>query len=238
MGTGRFERLERARAKEPDPGPRSSALETRFGRTEGARPDTAPAHSGAPPDRFEEPAADGPLRALDTDRGQAFVRCAHCRADSHVTATRCSQCEADLETPEQRAFNEALFRRLVLEKEEEDQKVQALRERQARAQAEQADAMRQRRELEAELRRRRELGLPLEDGDDVRDPLRTGGRSLGRFLGQTLVRLVPNRNARLAVLVAIGLGIGALFVVFPSLLVPTIWVALVLGGLARRRRTG
>jgi len=234
MGTERFERLERARPKEPDSASRPSPLEARFSGSTRERT-MAPARSGADAARFEEAARSG-IRVLDTDRGQAFVRCARCHADSHVAATRCAQCEASLETKEQRAFNEALFEKLRAEKEEEDREVQGLREKQTRAHAEQAAAMSQRRAMEAELRRRRELGLPLDDVDDVSDPLRTGGRALGRFVGQTLVRLLPNRPARLLALGAMGLGVLALLAARPGLLWVIVWMALVFGGLARRYR--
>lgn len=231
----RFERLERERTPEGDREPRPSPVEARFGGEAEGQTD-APARSGAEAARFEEPEGALRLRVLDTDHGQAFVRCAHCRSDNHVTASRCGNCEADLATPEQRAFNEALWRRLEAEKAEEDIAVQALRERRAEAESEQSKAMRRRQSLEAELERRRELGLPLDDADDVSDPLRTGARALGGFLGRSLARLLPNRTVRRAAVAVAAVSLLALFVAFPWSLLGTLWILLFLAGLARRRR--
>jgi hypothetical protein len=234
MGTGRFERLERAREGEAETPARPSSVEARFSGNTGSEVD-GPARSGAEAARFVEK-PEGGIRVLDTESGQAFVRCASCRADNHLTARRCAQCAADLATPVQRAFNEALFVTLRAEKEAHDREVEALRERQAEARAADAEALRQRREMEAELRRRRELGLPLDDLDDVSDPIRTGGRALGRLLGTTLVRVLPNRSVRLAVLSGLGLGLVFLIAVRPAVLWVLLWLVLVLAGFARRYR--
>jgi len=234
MAPSRFERLERERAPEADRAARPSPVEARFGGPAEGQTD-APARSGAEAARFEEGEGADRLRVLETDRGQAFVRCAHCRFDNHVTASRCGNCEAELGTPEQRAFNEALWRRLEAEKAEEEGAVQALRERRAAAESEQAGAMRRRQELEVELERRRELGLPLDDADDVSDPLRAGARAVGRFLGQGLARVFPNRRARLAAVALSALGLLALFVAYPWSFLGALWILLFLAGLARRR---
>ena len=173
---------------------------------------------------------------LETERGQAFVRCAHCRSDNHVTASRCGNCDADLVTPEQRAFNEALWRRLEAEKAEEEGALQALRERRAAAESEQAEAMRRRQELEVELQRRRERGLPLDDADDVSDPLGAAARAVGGVLGRGIARVFPDRRVRLAVLALLGLGLLALFVAYPWSFLGALWMLLLLAGLARRLR--
>ena len=235
MAPSRFERLERERAAEGDRAARPSPLEARFGGALEGQTD-APARSGAEAVRFEEPESGDRIRVLETEHGQAFVRCARCRSDNHVTASRCGNCEADLATPEQRSFNEALWRRLEAEKAEEKSAVEALRERRAAAESEQAGAMRRRQELEVELARRRELGLPLDDADDVSDPLRAGARTVGRFLGQGLARVFPNRRARLAAVALSGLALLALFVAYPWSFLGALWILLVVAGLARRRR--
>ena len=189
MGIGRFGRLERERPEAAKASP--SSVETRFGGGEASGETQAgPARSGAPAARFEEPEPKERIRVLDTDGGQAFVRCASCHADNFANATRCSACEVDLLTPGQRAFNEALWRRLCADKAEADRDVEALRTRRAAAEREQAEAMRRAPGLMRELERRRELGLPLDDADDVSAPLRAMARGLGRFLGQALGRLL------------------------------------------------
>lgn len=189
MGTGRFERLERERPQEPG-SPRSS-VETRFG-DGGATGSAAtrPDRTGAPVARFEEAAAGEALRVLDTDVGQSFVRCAACRTDSFLNATRCSSCGADLLTPAQRSFNEALWLRLAADKVEGDEASALVRERRAAADREVAAAVRRAPELLQELARRRALGLPLDDADEASSPLRAVARALGRFLGQVLGRAV------------------------------------------------
>ena len=189
MGTGRFGWLERERPKVAKAS--RSFVEGRFGGGEATgETEAGPARSGAPPARFEKPESKEEIRVLDTDGGQAFVRCASCHADNFANATRCSSCETDLLTPGQRAFNEALWRRLCADKAEVDRDVEALRTRRAAAEREQAEAMRRTPGLMRELERRRELGLPLDDADDVSEPLRAMARGLGRFLGRTLGRLL------------------------------------------------
>ena len=243
MGTGRFERLERGRdqkrgrdAEAPSESSVRASVTSRFGGPEAPPSTHASGRSGASDARFEEATPDGSIRVLETGEGQPFVRCAHCRSDSYLNATRCGQCDADLETPEQRSFNEALWRRTLAENELQEREVAALRERREQAEREQAEAHRQRPLLEAELARRRELGLPLDDQDAGADPLRAGARWLGALLGRTVARVLPTRGARRVALALLGLGLVAVFVRFPSLLWAPLWLALVLGGLAQRRR--
>jgi hypothetical protein len=235
MGSRRFERLERERGAGGASPSRPSAIEARFGTPSPAAGGTAPQRSGAEPARFEDAEREEKLRVLDADSGQAFVRCAECRADNHVNASRCINCEADLATPAQRAFNEALWRKLDAEKQEEEERLQALRERRAAAEREQAEALRTRQAMERELERRLELGLPLDDADDVSNPLRAFARSAGRFLGETLVRLLPSRTARLIVLGGAALAVLAFFVAFPGALGVALYGGLILAGLAARR---
>lgn len=84
----------------------------RFLRLEKKRPaasGTAPALGS--PKRFgaEPTPEERPLRVLEHE-GMPFVRCCVCRTDHHLTATVCQNCEGDLTTPVQRAFNQALAR--------------------------------------------------------------------------------------------------------------------------------
>lgn len=238
MGTGRFERLERKRDPEgqKEEEPRVSSVESRFGGEAPTGAGGAPGRSGASEGRFEEARRDDRIRILEVGEGQPFVRCARCRSDSYLTATRCAQCDADLETAEQRAFNEALWRQGRAEREEQEREVAALRDRRAQGDREQADARRQLALIEAELDRRRALGLPLEDRDAVGDPARAAARSLGRFLGAVVARWLPSRGARVGTAVALGLGFVALCLRYPLLVFATVWVGIVLTALFQRRR--
>jgi hypothetical protein len=126
----RFLKLERPRRPRESPGSRPAARE-RFAQPSGTLPaaePTAPSGSGAGTDRFV-PAAEpegGAIGVLADDGGQPFIRCRNCRSDNHVTATRCSFCEASLTTPPQRAYNEALWAQHTAEKAELQSHVQAL----------------------------------------------------------------------------------------------------------------
>jgi hypothetical protein len=78
----------------------------------------APAGDGVPIERAVAgqeiavpPETDGPELSIDTAvvSGQPFVRCARCGADSSIHATSCDNCNAELDTAEQRAFNEKVW---------------------------------------------------------------------------------------------------------------------------------
>jgi hypothetical protein len=96
----------------------------RFRKLEAERPpsgDLAPRPAPPPPASHEAVvrrfATDGgdsaALRLRADDGGQAFVRCCHCRLDNHLAAQRCSGCDADLSTDEQRRFNEAFWHKTL-----------------------------------------------------------------------------------------------------------------------------
>lgn len=59
----------------------------------------------------DAPGAEPPDLPIDVEgiQGQPFVRCARCGADSSIHAVTCDNCAADLDTAEQRAFNEKLW---------------------------------------------------------------------------------------------------------------------------------
>jgi hypothetical protein len=232
MGTGRFERLERERKRPDAPAARPSVAVRFGGAPDQGETEAGPARSGAGSARFEVPESSEGIRVLDMDGGQSFVRCAACRADNFVNASRCATCAADLQTKGQRAFNEALWRTLCADKEDEQREVGALHERRAKAEREQAEAMRRRQQIELDLERRRERGLLLDEADDVSDPLRAAARGLGRYLGQTLVRLLPNRTGRIAACALALLATAALAVTFPRLAFIGLWVFFTLVGLA------
>jgi hypothetical protein len=240
----RFEKLERPRGPEDGAAARSASIASRFG-GDGGPPEeesrSGPSRSGAAAERFEAEAAEKPLRVLDLDEGQSFVRCARCRADSHATAVRCAQCDADLASPEQRAFNEAFWKRRVAEQAEERVEVERLQAARARADQEAAAAARRGHALEQELRQRQALGLPLDDADDVRDPLRAGARWIGGVLGRALARHLPGRVERLLAVGGFILSVVALAWLFAPVR-SLLWLAFLLvlvlaGGTRRYRRT-
>ncbi len=204
MSHGRFEKLEKERTPAEDVPARPSSVEGRFAEPRLPTPpeDTGnPGLSGAAAVRFEaEPAAGGIIRLLDLEQGQSFLRCCRCRADNYVTASRCEPCGADLQTREQRAFNEAFWKKRLEAEAEEKAALDEARARRAQAEREDAEALRRRAALEQELQRRRGLGLPLDDEDDVSQPL----RAVGRAVGQWLRRSFPDRRHRLAALLIGG----------------------------------
>jgi hypothetical protein len=99
----------------------------RFLRLERPHPQTGAASKLANEARFEheEPATDAEIERLRAARRQQFAsgvetaeeppdaqpfsRCAVCEADNSRYAMRCSNCAANLDTPEQRDFNQALW---------------------------------------------------------------------------------------------------------------------------------
>ncbi len=132
----RFLHLERPRgvAAEPDAGPSGAA--GRFGAVErpGA-PVARAARTGAELDRFG-PEPEPRIELLEPAAGgRSFVRCMRCGADASAFATRCDRCDADLDTPEQRAFAE----RFWLERDAQDARERATEE-ERRAIRERAEA--------------------------------------------------------------------------------------------------
>jgi len=174
----RFLRLERPRRPRETPGPGPAARE-RFAQPSGAVPAAAPlagpSGSGAETDRFA-PAAEpeeSRIAVLADDGGQPFIRCRNCRTDNHVTATRCSFCEASLTTPPQRAYNDALWQRQAVERAELQRHVQALEASRQAADDEARQAVRRSFTFELEAReqeRQSEPPLGLRLARQIRDP--------------------------------------------------------------------
>jgi len=138
----------------------------RFLQIERPRQPGAPPASTAPSghvDRFRA-AAEQPLEVDDrAEASQPFVRCCRCETDNTRYALRCTTCAAELDTDEQRAFNERLWeaRRATADEEARTAEVRraALEEsaaEEARARRDMAEAMarevgeRERRRLDAE----------------------------------------------------------------------------------------
>ena len=232
----RFENLERARSEARGRAADRPELADRFG-VDRAGPTAGPAGSADPiPHRFEaeeDPASS--LRVRDIDDGQPFVRCAFCRADGHVASLACSHCGADLTTPEQRAYNEALWRKQLAERAEEQAQVAKLEAARAAAEREAAEVHREFDEILRRHRRGTRRGI-----DDATDTIRDGARSLGGLLGGWLRRAVPDRTYRIAVAVIAAAALAALVAAYPMQAWGTVWavlmVAIVVGWIRRAAR--
>ena len=188
----RFEKLEKKRpVRAPAPATPTSVA-SRFGEAAPAASGfdaEAPPPTGASTDRFLTEAPDDGPRVLDLARGQTFLRCALCRGDNHATATTCCRCEADLDTPEQRAFNEAFWLRRQEEDAEQRAEAERLRARREQADGEAAEARRHLDWMEHQLaiRRVRRVGRQAELVIDLSSHARTLGLAMGRFLRRVVL---------------------------------------------------
>jgi hypothetical protein len=207
----RFLKLERAR-KQGLPAPGSEARPSRFDTVE--RPGAEvppPSSSGASVGRFQESTP-----ALDVETASSarmpFVRCARCETDHGARATTCP-CGADLRSPEQRAYNEALWQRRLAEKEREEAALAGLRDARAQADAEESRLRLEgmaalAREVAAATRRR----LEAEEAD-------VGGSWFGAQRGWALVSDWIRRSPLLVRLglVVILVGAPAILLAIPAL---------------------
>ncbi len=154
--------------------------------------ETAP-RSGPKTQRFAaEPlvsADERPLRLREDDEGLPFIRCGRCRFDNPVRARACDHCGADITTPMQRAFNEALHERLTAEREAERVEV-------ARLDAARLEAQREYKEI---LRRGVIPHHP------PPNPARLRIDALGRRIGIWLAQQLPNRHVRHGALAAFAI---------------------------------
>jgi hypothetical protein len=185
----RFLKLERPRPRREDAGPAPAARD-RFAQggpdVPAAPPPAGPRASGAETDRFgpaPEP-AERTIAVLEDDGGQPFIRCRQCRTDNHVTASKCSFCEASLTTAPQRAYNEALWAQHAAEKADLHKHVQAL------------EASRQAADEEAREALRRSHGFELQTWGREREDEPP--------LGLRLARQIRDPRLRLAVLVLVA----------------------------------
>jgi hypothetical protein len=147
----RFKNLERSR-KEGATGPAPSTSD-RFGSL-GKDERYAPGAPTSPVavERFAQAPSVAPIRTLDdlqreNDRpsglelasssadDQPFVRCSRCQSDNHSMAASCAQCGTDLNTPEQRSFNERLWEQRREEAKEEGEALAKRRQAEERAAA-------------------------------------------------------------------------------------------------------
>jgi len=138
------------------------------------RPSPPAGADPAPLSRAGDRFRPAPERGLDTaelpDGAQPFTRCARCEVDNSVYARACQNCGADLETVEQRRFNEEHWARRRAEAAAE-KAADAARARERERDA--AEGQRARRELATEMARR--------ERDRVEDELYREGGGRGRW---------------------------------------------------------
>lgn len=185
----RFLKLERPRPAREGAGPAPAGRE-RFAHggpdVPAAAPPAAPGATGSGTSRFT-PVPEPEVKAiavLEDDGGQPFIRCRQCRTDNHLTATKCSFCEATLTNAAQRAYNEALWAQHAAEKAELQKHVQAL------------EASRQAAEQEAREALRRSHAFELQTWQEERENEPP--------LGVRLARRIRDPRLRLAVLIVVG----------------------------------
>jgi hypothetical protein len=137
--------------------------------------------------RFGAPVEKSPV--LDLSEGQAFVRCAVCKGDSHAAALTCCRCEARLDTPEQRAFNEAFWTRRQAEDAELRAEAERLHAAREQADRQVADARKYVEWMDEAIALRRARRLTRREGELVIDfspDTRALGLAIGRFLRRAL----------------------------------------------------
>jgi hypothetical protein len=190
----RFLKIEGRRPKRDEaarPGKR-----TRFDDVGGsAEAATEPQRSGGEAERFSslpERSDAPPIRVRVDDGGQPFIRCRVCRYDNPVGARVCCFCEADLTTPAQRSFNEALWDRTLEERAEYKQEAERIAAAQQATDAQYVRAMR-------ELQRLRLGQIRWSDGGQLY-PFADRFAAVGRAIARWLVRTFPDRRRRLFVL--------------------------------------
>jgi hypothetical protein len=207
----RFERLERARPATPETRTQGAGVGERFGAVTGGDAPAAAdavAHGTSAEARFRsDPSAEKPLRLLELDEGQPFVRCARCRRDAYRTAASCTFCGADLDTQEQRAYNEAYWKERQADADAQRAELERLRVARETAERELAEATRELRRRAADRRG---------DDEELGDPFRAGFKAIGLWLGTWLRRAFPDRALRIAVMTALAAGLAFLVVRFPT----------------------
>lgn len=144
----RFQNLERERPLEGD----ASGGESADGRAESGRfnalqTEMRPAPGPAPIAQGHLARFDAPKPAelsLDasTEQDQPFIRCRVCEGDNNRFAVECQHCSADLNTPEQRAFNEQLWAQLRETRQQEAEAHQQMQAAQLQAEFELKQAQR------------------------------------------------------------------------------------------------
>ena len=148
----RFQNLERERPLEVDAGGGEPSNEPSGGRAESGRfnalqTEVRPAPGPTPIAQGHLARFDAPKQAelsLDasTEQDQPFIRCRVCEGDNNRFAVECQHCNADLNTPEQRAFNEQLWAQLREARQHEAEAHQQMQAAQLQAEFELKQAQR------------------------------------------------------------------------------------------------
>jgi hypothetical protein len=214
----RFLHLERSRGEKP--GPDGQVRLQDGGRFESvAGPGTeAPASVSVPEAHVERFKLHGqtPL-ALDADesaRGQQFPRCVRCEAENGRFARECTTCGADLQSPEQLAYDAERARAREQAEAETQAQMQVLQKAHQEATAERfAEKQRYMEQLNLALEQERSFVSKLQ-------PLFTPCLAVG------LLRLIPQPLAR-KVAAASAIGLPVLLVRFGN--APLRWIGLYLG---------
>jgi hypothetical protein len=189
----RFLHLERSRGERSKP-EEPSRLQTGH-RFEGlAERGAAPSSAAVPETHLERFRGEVPLALADAPSGEErFPRCARCESDNSRFAQACGACGADLNTPQQREYNERFWQSRRAQERELAQAQEQLR-------------------LQAEAQRQEELAHRHRLAEQLRaDPWgngRAGGLFRGRSPGMFLLGLIPSRPVRW------GVGAGLVSVPF------------------------
>jgi hypothetical protein len=189
----RFLHLERSRGERPkDEEPSRLQSGQRFEAL--AEKGEAPQSAVVPETHLERFRGEAPLALADAPREkERFPRCGRCESENGRFAKECTVCGADLNTPQQREYNERLWQtRQAQEREMAQVLEQSRRQVEARQQEELADRARLKEQLRSD---------PWGDGPN-RDLLR--GHSLGMFL----LSLIPSKAVRW------GIGVGLILLPF------------------------
>lgn len=190
----RFLNLERSRGERPKSGSPSQLGSTnRFEHL--SQRGEAPQSASVPETHLERFRGDAPLALAEPQAEQErFPRCARCESDNGRFAQECSTCGADLNTPQQRAYNDQLWRKRQQDMAREREASQALSHE----------------KLEAERRGdQARYGQMLEKLREEERRERMGTASLEYFLtgdssiGWKLLSLISNPVVRTAVLFAL-----------------------------------
>jgi hypothetical protein len=190
----RFLHLERSRGERPKP-EEPSPLQS-GGRFEAlAQRGEAPQGAEVPEAHLERFRGEAPLALADAPKeAEHFPRCARCESENGRYVHACGVCGADLNTPQQREYNERLRQtRQAQEREQE----QAAAEWRLQAEAREQEALAERARLIEKLR-----SEPWGKGTAI-------ASSKGRALGLVLLTRIPSR--------AVRWGVGAGLFLLPLL---------------------
>lgn len=189
----RFLHLERSRGERPKP-EEPSRLQSGGRFADLAERGEAPRSGAVPETHLERFRGDAPLALADASQGEEhFPRCARCESENGRFVQVCGVCGADLNTPQQREYNERLRQARQAHEREQAQAREQLRQQ---VEAQQKEEFAQRVLLMEKLR-----SDPWGDRQD-------GGLFRGRSPGMFLLGLIPSRPVRW------GIGVGLFLLPF------------------------